>query len=114
VTQGIAPCGEHGIICGRLNGNAGAAYVEAGKEKALHHVKHHEIERVDTYIYAFVYTYAAYLIDSVPVGSQGLVAEIITLEDTTGEQARSSLGHISSNGFLGEGHCPGIMAERAF
>lgn len=52
-----------------------------------------------------------YLIDSIFVGSPGLVAEVITLEDIAWEQSGSSFDDIGTNIFLREGHCPGIVAE---
>lgn len=60
-------------------------------------------------MYVFVYTYT-YLTDSIPVGGPSLVAEIISLEDISGKEARSSLDAIGSDKFLREGHGPGIMA----
>jgi hypothetical protein len=52
-----------------------------------------------------------YLVNGILVGSRGLIAEIIALEYTTGEQAGGSLHDVGANIFLGERHNPGIVAR---
>jgi hypothetical protein len=51
------------------------------------------------------------IVNTVSVGSVGSLAEIIVLENATGNQSRGGLDHGGSNGLRREGSLPGIMAN---